>query len=154
MTFRLVVYATVVCAVASSCGSRKPIDVMTMPAVCESTEAPPDPNETGPQLPLFSSSGVHAAIIGTVEERLSRHPVRGGTMDIIPADSSNRSGSRKFRVSTDLNGGFVLDSIPPGEYVILARSIGHEPTRRPVVLSAGRTDTVTFSVRRYSCSGY
>ena len=125
-----------------------------LPGVCDSTPAPPDPSEPGPQLPSVSLSASHASVIGTVEEEVSRHPVRGGAIDLVLADSANRDNGRKLRVPTDLFGGFVLDSIPPGEYVIMARSIGHQPIRRLVLLDAGRTDTIRFSVRRYSCSGY
>lgn len=153
-TLRLVIFLMLVSAAAYGCRSRKPINVMTMPAVCDSTQASPDPNETGPQLPLVSLSPSHATVIGTVEEQVSRHPVRGGAIDLFPADSSKRGNGLKFHVPTDLQGGFFLDSIPPGEYVILARSIGHQPTRRFVALNAGSTDTVRFAVRRYWCSGY
>ena len=125
-----------------------------MPGVCDSTPAPPDQSGLGPRLPSVLPSASNATVIGTVEEEVSRHPVRGGAIDLFLADSANRGNGRKLHVPTDLFGGFVLDSIPPGEYVILARSIGHQPIRRLVVVSSGRADTLRFSVRRYLCSGY
>jgi hypothetical protein len=124
-----------------------------MPAVCDSTQAAPDPSETGPQLPVLPVSDKHAALIGTVEEAVSRHPLNSATIDLTPIDSTHLILSRP-RGPTDRLGGFVVDSVAPGEYVVMARRIGYQPSERRISLQVGRVDTVMFSLRRFSCIGY
>jgi hypothetical protein len=127
---------------------------MMLPGVCDSTQAQPDPNEVGPTFPSLSRSNSHAAVVGTIEEAVSRHPLRGGTIDLGPADSTSHGIVFQVRVPTDRFGGFALDSIPPGQYLITARRIGYQPIQRRVTLVAGRVDSATFIMRRYSCVGY
>jgi hypothetical protein len=154
MVSRFVFAVTILLAASSACRSSKTIDVMMMPAVCDSTQAQPDPTEPGPQLPSLSSSTNRATLIGTIEEAVSRHPLRSGTIALTPMDSASSGSAVKSNVPSDQFGGFALDSLLPGEYVITARRIGYQPIEQRITLAVGRVDTVRFIMRRYSCVGY
>ena len=153
-TSHLIVVAVGIFGSAYACRSPKTIDVMKMAAVCDSTQASPDPSERGPQIPSLVPSEGFAALIGTMEEAVSKHPLRGGTVDLSPTDSVNRTASGRLSVPTDSLGGFAIDSVPPGEYVIRARRIGYDKIESRSILNVGRVDTARFTMRRYSCVGY
>jgi hypothetical protein len=153
-TSHLIVFAVSVFTSAYACRSHKTIDVMKMAAVCDSTQASPDPSERGPRLPSLVPSERFATLIGTMEEAVSKHPLRGGTVDLTPTDSANRPPGVRLSVPADSLGGFAIDSVPPGEYVIRARRIGFDKIERTAVLDVGRVDTARFTMRRYSCVGY
>jgi len=153
-TSRLALLVVIALGTVSACRNRKPINVMMAAPVCDSTPASPDSNEHGPQLPKFNSQSINdASLLGTVEEAVSRHPLHGAPIDLFIADSVNGNRAQR-RVYTDQLGGFLFDSIPPGQYTVRARFFSHQPMQRQVVLHAGRPDTVRFSMRRYVCSGY
>jgi hypothetical protein len=152
---RLSLFVFIISAAAFACRSPKPVDVMTMAPVCDSTPAQPDPNETGPTLPSFGAAGLnHAALIGTVEEAVSRHPLPGGVIDLSPADSAGGNGASRRRTYADQFARFILDSIAPGTYLIKARFFGHRPVERRAVLLPSTVDTLRFSLDRFSCVGY
>jgi hypothetical protein len=151
---RLGLSLVVIFVASSACRTSKPIDAMMMAPVCDSTPATPAPNEGGPHLPKFEpQSTSHASVLGTVEEAVSRRPLHGAPVDLFIADSVNGSHAQR-RVYTDQLGGFVFDSISPGQYTVKARFFSHQPIQREVMLRAGRPDTVRFSMRRYVCTGY
>ena len=140
---------------STACRPAKPIDAMSIPAVCDSTQADPDPTQRGPSLPSAAlPSPNHATIVGTVEQAGSRQPLVGGTIDLFPADSTNASSRTRRQGVTSPSAGFILDSIPPGVYVVRARHLVHLPVETRVELMAGRADTVRFVLRRFICSGY
>ena len=151
-------FALILLAAASACRSNKPVDVinvMTVTPVCDSAPARPDPNESGPTLPSqLTLTTDHAIVMGTVEEEVSRRPLRGAVIDVRLAGSTT-SGNRSSRqVYSDRTAGFVVDLIPPGVYSVRARFIGHQPVERMMTLIAGRVDTIRFAMRLYICAGY
>jgi hypothetical protein len=149
----IVILVMVVGSTLVGCKSPKVIDAMSIAAVCDSTLPALDTSVHRPMLPILEPSAKFAAVIGTMEEAGSTRPLRNGAIDVTSAASGNRI-TGESGVPTDSLGGFALDSIAPGKYVVEARHIGYLPLERRVTLEAGRVDTLRFAIRRHSCIGY
>jgi plastocyanin len=54
--------------------------------------------------------------------------------------------SHRFFASTSSNGDYRIDSVPPGEYVVVVWTDGEDRVRRPVRVEAGKTARLDFVV--------
>lgn len=88
-------------------------------------------------IPRFASAQT-ASISGTVVDVAGSNPMHGVNVGIE---------STVFGAATDSEGTFLIDNIPPGRYVVVASSVGYEPSRRVVQLAGGETATIEFSLQ-------
>ena len=92
-----------------------------------------------------------ALLIVPLESRAQTATVSGTVVDAagaapMPGVNVGIEGT-VFGAATDAGGSFTIENIPPGRYVIVASSVGYEPSRRTVQLSAGETATIRFTLR-------
>lgn len=76
---------------------------------------------------------------GTISGKVTadNEPVIGATVQIK---------GTTLGVITDLDGQFRITNIPPGEVVVITRSVGYKETEQSVTLTAGETKTLDFTL--------
>ncbi len=88
------------------------------------------------QLPAQMQTGT---ISGRVSDAVTMEALAGAVVEI--------EGTRRG-TTTGPNGGFTLTDVPAGTHQVTARLIGHAPVTQEVVVRAGQTTTVEFSLTR------
>ena len=132
-----------------ACRPPQPVDIMTMPAVCDTI--PPMVGRTA-RMPLVAAERSRGAIVGVVTESITGLAVPQADVRLLdPATRNAVAGP----VVTDSRGGFALASLPVhGPYRLVVRSIGHDASEREVRILLGVVDTETVAMRYRVCSGY
>ncbi|MFT4022875.1 MAG: carboxypeptidase-like regulatory domain-containing protein [Flavihumibacter sp.] len=80
----------------------------------------------------------NASISGQLKDMISGDPITGGIVQIM--------GTRRV-TSTDAKGWFLLNNIPPGEFVLVASSVGYQSTEIKVQAVAGQETQQTLALR-------
>lgn len=137
---------------------RRPISVMDIGAVCD-TVPPRDANPSRPhpvaKIPAPRQPRPDAVVIvGAVTERSTGRPLQSALVifdRVVTPPSARIPGEQ---VPTDANGGFSTVQLP-GTYAVRVRRIGYAPhPADTVTLRAATVDTLRFSLRYQSCTGY
>jgi hypothetical protein len=96
------------------------------------------------------------AHVAAAQADSARAKPRAGTIDGVVSDTGlvplaeatvSILGS-EMRVVTGTNGRFRMIRIPPGQYIVLVRRLGFEPTSANVQVAAAETLRVSFSLER------
>ena len=93
-------------------------------------------------LTLFASTLVSAQklgnLIGSVRDQLTQEPLIGVTIRLEGAD---------LGTTTDIDGNFKLENIPPRSYNVTASYVGYlDQTRFNVVVTTGNTNQLNFQL--------
>lgn len=134
--------------VACARPSHEDLNVMTMPAVCDS--APPHRSGPTPVIPTLSAAATgFGAIVGAVSESGTGLALPHATIDIARLDGP--PDPRLF--AADSLGGFVLDTLSVGTYRLRVRWFDHRFHLRELRVTAGSVDTVLVALSYYRCVG-
>jgi hypothetical protein len=144
-----------VVAFSTACGHREELDVMTMPAVCDSTLPPLPPGALAHvALPAdVAASDSTGAIIGTVYERATARPMHAAA-SLLSAEVRETRAVVGPERSTDSLGGFAFRDVPPGRYTLRVRALNHYMRELGILVRAGHVDTVRLDMQFFSCRGY
>ena len=150
-TFSLACLLADITALASACArpSHQDLNVMTIPAVCDSVPphrhgpAPTIPTLPAPQAPL-------GAVVGAVSEAGTGLALAYATIDLARLDSLP-SGRL---LSADSLGGFAIDGLAPGTYSLRVRSFNHRFRLHELHISPAVLETLTVALPYYQCTGY
>ena len=149
-----------VCALAAgACARSEELNVMTIPAGCDSTLRPVRPGErTRVALPAdIAVTDSAGAIVGTVVQRGTGRPLAyaGAALFLpgVPTAGEERRVAQLER-PVDTLGGFAFRDVPPGRYTLRVRAVSHLPRELPLDVQAGRVDTLQLELRYFQCTGY
>jgi hypothetical protein len=136
--------------VACACSARAQ-DAMSLPGSCSGE--PPAWSGPAARVPeVETPRRGSATLLGTVSDRSTDRPLRGGSVRAWGAGAPANSEPREAIV--DSLGGFALRDLPPDKYEVQARMVGYRYSERTVRLEMGRVDTLVIVLPYYSCSGY
>lgn len=92
--------------------------------------------ESGNQVVLVRVPPKHrtSTISGTVTDAVSGENVPGANLLLYPDGNEPENGSPDRGCVTNKYGFYSLPNVPPGPYVIVARSVGYRPTRLAVTV--------------------
>jgi Carboxypeptidase regulatory-like domain len=93
--------------------------------------------------PAATASPTTGTLVGSVDERVINLA--------LPRASVRISGEEKRQVVTDSMGGFVIDSIKPGRYEVIAARIGYDGQRDSVQFSPGQVVTRQYHLGYMVC---
>ena len=134
-----------------SCANQAPVNVMTLPAVCDSVPpAVPIAARRIPRVPETNLRPSTGAVVGAVIEMVSSQPIAYAMAELRLIDSSRILSS----VPTDTLGGFALRNVPPGAYRLRVRAMQHRFEERGVLVQEDVIDTVQVHMRYFTCTGY
>jgi hypothetical protein len=149
--------ACVILPMIAACARPMPEwDVMSAPAVCDSTALPARPDERlGATLPAdVRPSPDSGTAIGTVTEDESGRTMQGAAVSFLALPASDSARRPRRGAITSPAGGFEVRSLLPGTYRLTVLRIGQHPHERQVDVRAGAVDTFLVQVRPWRCSGY
>jgi hypothetical protein len=128
-----------------------PIDVMTISA-CDSTPHPTADDLTRrARAPNRAPVADMATIVGLVREQDTGVPVTGGRVFYWRSSATSEHAPA---ADLDSLGGFVLPPLPPGSYVVRVTAFNHTARNVTVVARRGAVDTVSATLRFFTCFGY
>jgi hypothetical protein len=139
---------TLIAAVA--CFKQPAIDVMTLPAVCD-TIPPARAAGVRARMPTVSIASDRGAVVGTAVEAGTSRPLAFSDTRLVSVDSPTLAA---FLAIADSAGGFVFRAIAPGTYTLRTRAVGHRVEEQRIDVRAGTIDTVRVALRYFTCIGY
>jgi hypothetical protein len=139
----------------SGCTRAQPLDVMALPAVCDSVPPPLALGErVGGELPsAIASPSDSGMVIGVVLQARTGRALQAASIRLDSVGASVTSTPVRRGIS-DQMGGFALRPVRPGTYRLRTTLIGHYPRERTVTVRPGAIDTVRTELTIIHCEGY
>lgn len=156
-TFGITLFVLFAACLGIACQTGKRVNVMDLPAECDSV--PPRFVGNGPRgflMPRLTSISQSLGVIaGSVIDSVSQTRISSATITLFELAQSGRENQIGRAIPTDMSGGFSFDSVVAGAYVVKARRIGFEPREQRANAIAGQVDTVNFPLpASVICHGY
>ena len=103
-----------------------------------------------PSAPALNS--IFGSIVGVATEAETSDALPGSGVALVSL--TNGTGQSQPERATDAGGGFVFDSVVPGDYLVRVRSLGHTHQEVAIAIKGNRVDTVRLKLPAYRCYGY
>jgi hypothetical protein len=103
-----------------------------------------------PSAPGLNSS--FGSVVGVVSEAETSDALPGSGVALVSL--ANGTGRSQPERASDAGGGFVFDSVVPGDYRLRVRSLGHIHQEVAISVTGSRVDTVRMKLPAYRCYGY